>query len=136
MQKLSETLKTGEIAKMPRELRARLSTRLEESRLHWRKTKLYRYVPYPKQAEFHALGATKRERALLGALSADCRSPVAALAVIEADEIWLRAEIYAEDGTEMVQGESRFAMNEMGKSEALAKTLLAKASPQLRATFG
>ena len=76
------------------------------------------------------------ERALLGALSADCRSPVAALAVIVANEIWLRAEIYAEDGTEMVQGESRFAMNEMGKSEALAKTLLAKASPELRATFG
>ena len=76
------------------------------------------------------------ERALLGALSADCRSPVAALAVIDADEIWLRAEIYAEDGSEMVQGESRFAVNERGKAEALAKTLLAKASPQLRATFG
>ena len=47
-------------------LRDRLSLAAElERRLN--RTKLFRYRPYPKQQEFHAAGATHRERLLIAA---------------------------------------------------------------------
>ncbi len=36
-----------------------------EYRQRFERERLYRYAPYPKQREFHALGATKRERLLM-----------------------------------------------------------------------
>jgi phage terminase large subunit-like protein len=42
--------------------RIRAST---EKQRRFRQTRLYRYVPYPKQAEFHAAGAIFRERLFL-----------------------------------------------------------------------
>jgi hydroxymethylbilane synthase len=78
----------------------------------------------------------KAERTLLGALCADCRSPVAALGIIEGDQIWLRAEIYAADGAEMVSGEARFDVDYAAAALVLAADLLARASPALRASFG
>ena len=70
------------------------------------------------------------ERALLAGLLADCRSPVAALATCVGDSIELRAEIYAGDGSEVVTGSTR------GDPTALARDLLDRASPALRALFG
>jgi hydroxymethylbilane synthase len=78
----------------------------------------------------------KAERTLLAALSADCRSPVAALGIIEGDQIWLRAEIYAADGSEMVSGEARFDVDYAAAASVLAADLLARASPALRVSFG
>ena len=76
------------------------------------------------------------ERALLAALSADCRSPVAALAVIEGDQIWLRAEIFSEDGTLQEAGDARFDSGDLEAPAALAHLMLRRASPELRAVFG
>ena len=73
------------------------------------------------------------ERALLAALGADCRSPVAALATIEGQAIRLRAEILTEDGGDHRTGETWIARPE--EAERLAHALLAKASPGLRALF-
>jgi hydroxymethylbilane synthase len=75
----------------------------------------------------------RAERALLAALGADCRSPVAALAVAEGNGLWLRAEILSEDGGECVGGEARISDGE--GAAALARELLARASPALRALF-
>jgi phage terminase large subunit-like protein len=47
-------------------LRALYSS-LEQLDLARRRTRLFRYHPYPKQSAFHALSATCRERLLLGA---------------------------------------------------------------------
>lgn len=74
------------------------------------------------------------ERALLAALSGDCRSPVAALAVEEGEDIYLRAEILSEDGALHIGGETRFR-HEDGAAAALAADLLARADPALRALF-
>jgi hydroxymethylbilane synthase len=63
------------------------------------------------------------ERAFLAALGGDCRSAVAALA----DGSGLRAEILSADGREIHAG--------AGEPAALARRLLAEASPQLRAMF-
>jgi hydroxymethylbilane synthase len=73
------------------------------------------------------------ERALLAALGADCRSPVAALAVRSGAGLHLRAEILTEDGSECRAGEAMLLQT--GDAEALAHRLLDGASPALRALF-
>ena len=79
-----------------------------------------------------AVGA---ERAFLAALGGDCRSAVAAHAQCHGDRIRLRAEILASDGSEVRAGETEFAAGSEGAAEALARELLALASPALRAMF-
>lgn len=75
------------------------------------------------------------ERALLAALAADCRSPVAALAEPAADGAYrLRAEILTEDGGEQSGGEA--IVHGPDEAAALAANLLARASPRLRRLFG
>jgi len=75
------------------------------------------------------------ERALLAALGADCRAPVAALAQIDGAKIHLRAEILSEDGTMYEAGEIRFDRDDASAPAALAKLLLDRAAPPLRALF-
>jgi hydroxymethylbilane synthase len=68
--------------------------------------------------------AVDAERAFLAALGGDCHSAVAALA----DGGVVKAEILSADGREIRSGE--------GEAAALARRLLAEASPALRAMFG
>ena len=75
------------------------------------------------------------ERALLARLGADCRSPVAALAVCKDDGIAMRAEILSEDGRLHSAGETRAAAGDHKPIAALADALLAAAVPELRALF-
>lgn len=77
----------------------------------------------------------RAERALLAALSADCRSPVAALAELALGQIHLRAEILTEDGSQFEAGEIIFPFHETSAPEALARILLDRAGPDLRALF-
>lgn len=78
----------------------------------------------------------RAERALLAALSADCRSPVAALAeMADRDAIHLRAEILNEDGALFERGEVTFALDDVDAPANLARSLLNRASPPLRALF-
>ena len=81
--------------------------------------------------------AVHMERALLAALGGTCRTPISALAVEDAGGLWLRAVLYAVDGTERVAGERRAAAGDAAAAAAdLAAELLARASPRLRAEFG
>jgi len=75
------------------------------------------------------------ERALLLGLGGTCHSPVAALARLDGGEINLLAEILAPDGSEHVAGSARFAPGDGQAPAALARDLLARASPGLRALF-
>jgi hydroxymethylbilane synthase len=75
------------------------------------------------------------ERRLLAGLGGNCRSPVAALALLEGDEIWLRAEILTEDGRLSERGEARFASGDEAAPGALAREMLGRAAPQLRMLF-
>jgi hydroxymethylbilane synthase len=75
------------------------------------------------------------ERRLLEALGGDCKSPIAALAVLEEGLVWLRAEILSQDGRDCESGESRFAIGDDDAPAELAAHLLARASPTLRALF-
>ncbi len=68
------------------------------------------------------------ERAFLEALSGNCHSPVAALALVKDGSVWLSGQILSEDGSESISGE--------GDDPAdLAQQLLAQASPALKALF-
>ena len=76
------------------------------------------------------------ERALLAALGADCRSPVAARAETSLGQIHLRAEILTEDGSQFEAGEIVFPFHEDSAPHALAHILLDRAGPDLRGLFG
>lgn len=78
----------------------------------------------------------RAERQLLAALSGDCRSPVAAMAVEDGAEIVLRAALYSPDGADSVSGERRFSRGDADAPEELATTLLAGAPASIRAVFG
>ena len=77
----------------------------------------------------------RAERALLAALGADCRSPVAALAKLALGQIHLRAEILTEDGSQFEAGEIVFPFHETSAPQALARILLDRAGSDLRALF-
>lgn len=47
------------------------------------------------------------ERGFLARLDGSCETPIAGLAVIEGDALWLRGEILRPDGTESITGERR-----------------------------
>lgn len=79
--------------------------------------------------------AVMLERAVLKGLGGTCHSPIAALAVVEGDALWLRAEIISPDGTETVREEARLARGDLAAGEALGRALLARASPALRSLF-
>jgi hydroxymethylbilane synthase len=74
------------------------------------------------------------ERALLAGLAGDCRSPVAALAVMDGDMISLRAEIYTPDGSRSEKGAVEFNPGTDAAFE-LGRAMLARADSAIRAVF-
>ncbi|PTE14170.1 hydroxymethylbilane synthase [Pseudogemmobacter blasticus] len=68
------------------------------------------------------------ERAYLLRLDGSCETPIAGLAVLEGDQLWLRGEILRPDGSESISGERRGpAAQAAGIGTALAEDLLARA---------
>ncbi|OAN51932.1 hydroxymethylbilane synthase [Sphingobium sp. TCM1] len=79
--------------------------------------------------------AVMAERAVLRGLGGTCHSPIAALALVEGDGIFLRAEIISPDGAETVREEARLARGDEAAAEAIGRLLLDRASPALRSLF-
>ena len=75
------------------------------------------------------------ERRLLEGLGGTCRSPIAALARLDGDEIHLRGEIISPDGAEVHRCDERFGCADRQAPLEIARCLLEKASPPLRALF-
>lgn len=68
------------------------------------------------------------ERAFLLVLDGSCETPIAGLAVIEGDTLWLRGEILRPDGSERITGERRAPIAEAeALGRGLADELLAQA---------
>lgn len=68
------------------------------------------------------------ERAFLAALDGSCETPIAGLAVLEGETVWLRGEILRPDGSESLRDEGRAPIGEgaaLGRD--LAQRLLARA---------
>ncbi len=75
------------------------------------------------------------ERAVLKGLGGTCHSPIAALAQMQGSEISLRAEILSADGREVVSDHCVLARGALDDAEKLGRSLLQRASPELRALF-
>src|SRR3954449_1506752 len=75
------------------------------------------------------------ERAFTRALGATCASPVAAFCVLEDGDLRMRAQLFSEDGSEMVEDRAVFDCGDNDTPEALARSLLAKAPESIRSLF-
>jgi len=75
------------------------------------------------------------ERAFTRALGASCHSPVAAFCAFEDGDLRLRAQLFSEDGAEMVEGRAVMDCGENGPAEELARSLLAQAPESIRRLF-
>ncbi len=75
------------------------------------------------------------ERAFTRALGATCASPVACFCVLEDGDLRMRAQLYSEDGQEMIEDRATFDCGD-GKTPAeLARQMLANAPESIRRLF-
>src|SRR3954469_1367407 len=72
------------------------------------------------------------ERAFTRALGATCHSPVAAFCVLEDGDLRMRAQLFSEDGAEMVEDRIVFDCGESRAPVELARKLLASAPQSIR----
>jgi hydroxymethylbilane synthase len=75
------------------------------------------------------------ERAFTRALGAQCASPVAAFCVLEDGDLRMRAQLFSEDGSEMVEDRAVFDCGETEAAEELAAALLERAPESIRRLF-
>jgi hydroxymethylbilane synthase len=76
------------------------------------------------------------ERAFTRALNASCHSPVAAFCAFEDGDLRLRAQLFSEDGADIVEERVVFECGENDPPEQLARSLLDKAPESIRRLFG
>jgi hydroxymethylbilane synthase len=76
------------------------------------------------------------EREFTRALGATCTSPVAAFCVLEDGDLRMRAQIFSEDGREMVEQRAVFDCGDRKTPAGLARDMLAEASDSIRSLFG
>jgi hydroxymethylbilane synthase len=74
-------------------------------------------------------------RAFTRALGATCSSPVAAFCVLEDGDLRMRAQLFSEDGGELIEDRAVFDCGDHKTPEALARELLAKAPDSIRRLF-
>jgi len=75
------------------------------------------------------------ERAFTRALGATCSSPIAAFCVLEDGDLRMRAQIFSEDGADMVEQRAVFDCGDLKVPEQLARDMLAKAPGSIRRLF-
>jgi hydroxymethylbilane synthase len=70
------------------------------------------------------------ERSFLLTLDGSCETPIAGLAILDGDTLWLRGELLRPDGSANVAGDLRGPIGQGADiGRALAKTLLSRAGP-------
>ena len=75
------------------------------------------------------------ERAFTRALGASCASPVAAFCVLDDGDLTMRAQLFSEDGAEMVEDRTLFDCGDVDTPAKLATALLDKAPESVRRLF-
>jgi hydroxymethylbilane synthase len=75
------------------------------------------------------------ERAFSRALGGTCHSPVAAFCVLEDGDFRMRAQLFSEDGNEMIEDRAVFEGNDRETPERLARSLLNSAPQSIRRLF-
>ena len=75
------------------------------------------------------------ERAFTRALGAQCASPVAAFCVLEDGDLRMRAQLFSEDGKDMVEDRAVFDCGDVDTPAELARSLLGRAPESIRRLF-
>ena len=75
------------------------------------------------------------ERAFTRALGGSCSSPVAAFCVLEDGDLRMRAQLFSEDGSDMVEERSVFDCGDVRMPEQLARDMLGQAPESIRKLF-
>ena len=75
------------------------------------------------------------ERAFTRTLGGVCSSPVAAFCVLEDGDLRIRAELFSEDGSEMVEDRAVFDCGDTETPAKLAQSLLSRAPESVRKLF-
>jgi hydroxymethylbilane synthase len=75
------------------------------------------------------------ERAFTRALGATCHSPVAAFCAFDDGDLRMRAQLFSEDGADMVEERAIFDCGDYEPAEALAEKLLGAAPESIRRLF-
>src|SRR3954451_10495450 len=75
------------------------------------------------------------EREFTRALGGDCASPVAAFCVLEDGDLRMRAQLFSEDGREMVEDRAVFDCGDSRIASELARSILSKAPATIRSLF-
>jgi hydroxymethylbilane synthase len=75
------------------------------------------------------------ERAFTRALGASCHSPVAAFCAFDDGDLRMRAQLFSEDGADMVEERAIFDCGDYDPAEALAEKLLGAAPESIRRLF-
>jgi hydroxymethylbilane synthase len=75
------------------------------------------------------------ERVFTRALGATCASPVAAFCVLEDGDLRMRAQLFSEDGSEMVEERAAFDCDDNDTPAELARKMLAMAPESIRKLF-
>ena len=75
------------------------------------------------------------ERAFTRALGASCASPVAAFCVLEDGDLRMRAQLFSEDGKDMIEDRAVFDCGDSKAPVELACALLSRAPPSIRKLF-
>jgi hydroxymethylbilane synthase len=76
------------------------------------------------------------ERAFTRALGGTCHSPVAAFCAFDDGDLRMRAQLFSEDGADMVEERAIFDCGDYEPAEALAHKLLSAAPESIRRLFG
>lgn len=76
------------------------------------------------------------ERAFTRALGGSCHSPVAAFCAFEDGDLRMRAQLFSEDGSEMIEDRAMFDCGDNATPEQLAEAMLARAPESIRRLFG
>jgi hydroxymethylbilane synthase len=79
--------------------------------------------------------AVQAERAFTRALNASCHSPVAALALLDDGELHMRAQLFSEDGSAMIEEKAVFECGDDACPRALARRMLENAPASIRSLF-
>jgi hydroxymethylbilane synthase len=75
------------------------------------------------------------ERALTRRLGADCASPIAAFCVLDDGDLTMRAQLFSEDGADMIEKRAVFDCGDLEAPAQLARSLLADAPQSIRRLF-
>jgi hydroxymethylbilane synthase len=75
------------------------------------------------------------ERAFTRALGASCASPVATFCVLEDGDLHMRAQLFSEDGMDMVEQRAVFDCDELNSASELARAMLSEAPDSIRSLF-